>query len=54
MSEMVDLKEAVADLVSDGDTVSLEGFDTATREYRWSPDDVENWWLSTLVQLLLR
>jgi glutaconate CoA-transferase subunit A len=26
MSEMVDLKEAVADLVNDGDTVSLEGF----------------------------
>jgi glutaconate CoA-transferase subunit A len=26
MSEMVDLEEAVADLVSDGDTVALEGF----------------------------
>jgi hypothetical protein len=37
-----------------GITVSLEGFDTATREYGWSPDDVESWWLSTLVELLLR
>jgi AcrR family transcriptional regulator len=37
-----------------GITVSLDGFDTATREYGWSPDDVENWWLTALVELLLR
>jgi hypothetical protein len=37
-----------------GITVTLDCFDTATREYGWSPDDVEKWWLSTLVELLLR
>lgn len=32
---------------------SLEGFDTATGEYGWSPDDVESWWAGTLTGLLL-
>ena len=35
-------------------TVTLDGFDTATREFGWTADDVEDWWLSTLVELLLR
>ena len=34
--------------------VSLESFDTATREYAWSPDEVEAWWQSTLTTQLLR
>lgn len=34
--------------------VSLESFDTATREYGWSPDEVENWWHATLTQQILR
>ena len=34
--------------------VSLDSFDTATREYGWSPDQVESWWHTTLTELLLR
>jgi AcrR family transcriptional regulator len=34
--------------------VSLESFDTATRDYGWSPDEVEAWWHGTLVELLSR
>ncbi len=33
--------------------VSLEGYDVATRERGWSPDRIERWWHSTLVELLL-
>jgi AcrR family transcriptional regulator len=35
-------------------TVTLDGFDTATGEFGWRPDDVEDWWLSTLAAVLLR
>ena len=35
-----------------GVVVSLGSFDTATREYGWSPDEVESWWNATLVDLL--
>jgi AcrR family transcriptional regulator len=34
--------------------VSLESFDTATRTYGWSPDEVETWWHATAAELLLR
>jgi AcrR family transcriptional regulator len=34
--------------------VSLDSFDTATREYGWSPDEVETWWHTTLTAQLLR
>jgi AcrR family transcriptional regulator len=34
--------------------VSLESFDTATREYRWSADEVEAWWQAILAEQLLR
>ncbi len=34
--------------------VSLESFHTATREYAWSPDEVEAWWHTTLTAQLLR
>jgi AcrR family transcriptional regulator len=37
-----------------GVIVSLESFDTATRDYGWSPDEVESWWHGTLAELLLR
>jgi AcrR family transcriptional regulator len=47
----IDVDRAVAVY---GITVTLDGFDTATREYGWRPDDIENWWLSTLAQLLTR
>jgi AcrR family transcriptional regulator len=36
-----------------GIVVSLESFDTATRDYGWSPDQVENWWHGTLAELLI-
>jgi AcrR family transcriptional regulator len=36
-----------------GILVSLESFDAATRDYGWSPADVERWWYSTLAALLL-
>lgn len=35
-------------------TVTLDGFDTATGEFGWRPDDVEEWWLGTLAAVLLR
>lgn len=47
----VDVDRAVA---AYGALVSLESFDTATRDYGWSPDDVESWWYSTLAEQLLR
>lgn len=34
--------------------VSLESLDTATRDYGWSPDEVEDWWHDTLAELLFR
>ena len=34
--------------------VSFESYDVATREYGWTPDDVEQWWHSALAMLLLR
>ena len=34
--------------------VSLEGFDTATREHGWSPDEVAAWWHATLTAQFLR
>lgn len=34
--------------------VSLESYDVATGERGWSPDEVEQWWFTTLVGLLLR
>jgi AcrR family transcriptional regulator len=37
-----------------GTLVSLEAFDLATRDYGWTPDGVEEWWHSTLAELLLR
>jgi len=33
--------------------VSLESYDVATGERGWSPDAVEDWWFSTLSELLL-
>lgn len=33
--------------------VSLEGYDIATTERGWTPDEVEEWWHRTLAQLLL-
>ena len=35
-----------------GVLVSLESFDTATRDYGWSPLGVERWWFSTLSESL--
>ena len=37
-----------------GIVVSLESFVTATRDYGWSPDEVEDWWQGTLTELLFR
>ncbi len=37
-----------------GIVVSLESFVTATRDYGWRPDEVEQWWHRTLTELLLR
>jgi len=34
--------------------VSLDSLDAATREYGWSPDEVETWWFTTLTGLLLK
>ncbi len=34
-------------------TVSLESYDVATGEHGWSPDEVEQWWHSTLAELFL-
>lgn len=34
--------------------VSLDSFETATRAYGWSGDEVADWWQGTLTQLLLR
>jgi AcrR family transcriptional regulator len=33
--------------------VSLESYDIATSERGWSPDQVEQWWHGTLVELLM-
>jgi hypothetical protein len=40
--------------VARGVLVSLDSFNTATRDYGWSPDEVETWWYTTLVGLLPR
>ena len=37
-----------------GIVVSLEGFFTATRDYGWHPDGVEQWWHRTLTEVLFR
>lgn len=37
-----------------GIVVSLDTFTTATRDYGWSPAEVEDWWQGTLRRLLLR
>jgi AcrR family transcriptional regulator len=47
----VDAERAVAVYAM---TVTLDGFDTATGEFGWHPDAVEDWWLSTLAAVLLR
>ena len=47
----VDAERAVAVYAM---TVTLDGFDTATGEFGWRPDDVEDWWLSSLAAVLLR
>ena len=47
----VDVDRAVAVYAM---TVNLDSFDTATRQFGWPPDDVEDWWVTTLVTLLLR
>ena len=47
----IDVERAVAIF---GIVVSLESFATATRDYGWGPDDVEEWWYRTLTELLLR
>ena len=36
-----------------GALVTLESFDTAIRDYGWSPDEVETWWHDTLAGQLL-
>ncbi len=47
----VDVDRAVAIYAM---VVSLDSFGTATRDGGWSPDEVEEWWHRTLVELLLR
>ncbi len=47
----IDVKRAVAIF---GIVVSLESFVTATRDYGWRPDEIEEWWHQTLTELLLR
>jgi len=37
-----------------GVVVSLESYVTATRDYGWRPDEVEQWWHQTLSELLLQ
>ena len=34
--------------------ISLDSFDTATREFGWTPVDIEDWWYTTLTELLVR
>lgn len=45
----IDVERAVAIF---GMIVSLDTFTTATRDYGWLPDRVEQWWDQTLVELL--
>ena len=47
----LDTKRAVAVY---GIVVTLDSFGTATGDYGWSPDEVEEWWHSTLAGQLLR
>jgi AcrR family transcriptional regulator len=47
----VDVERAVAVYAI---VVSLDSFGTATRDYGWSPGDVEEWWHEVLSSLLLR
>ena len=37
-----------------GIVVSLDSFATATRDYGWPPEEVEQWWHDTLAEQLLR
>ena len=37
-----------------GIVVSLASFGTASRDYGWRPDEVEEWWHQNLSKLLLR
>jgi hypothetical protein len=46
----MDVERAVAVF---GVVVSLDSFGTATRDYGWSPDEVEEWWHRTLIEQLL-
>jgi AcrR family transcriptional regulator len=47
----VDVDRAVAIF---GIVVSLESYGLATRDYGWSPDEVEEWWHTSVCELLLR
>ncbi len=47
----VDAERAVAIF---GTLVCLDSFNTAMSDYAWSPDDVEQWWHTTLCELLLK
>ena len=47
----IDVDRAVATF---GIVVSLESFGTATGDYGWSPDELEDWWHATLTTQLLR
>jgi AcrR family transcriptional regulator len=47
----VDLDQALAVYAI---LVCLEGFDIAASERGWSPAEIEQWWHTTLVELLLR
>ena len=46
----VDVEKALAVYVL---VVSLQSYDVATGERGWSPDEVEQWWHGTLVELLM-
>ena len=47
----IDVEQAAASYAV---VVSVESSDTATLEYGWTPDEVEQWWHSALARLLLR
>ena len=46
----VDVEKALAVYVL---VVSLQSYDVATGDRGWSPDEVEQWWHGTLVELLM-
>ena len=35
-------------------TVSIQAYDIAIRERRWTPDQSEAWWVETLTEMLFR